>query len=207
MNTPPQATPTPSSGSRRPTIKREDLSTLDALAAAAPIMAQAKQGQVRYALAGGIAMHLYGFTRATKDVDFVASALLDLPELHPLTFGGAAYGVPVGNRVVEVGWIVRSDEKRDVYEAALAHATETEEGLPILSAEWLAMVKMLAGRGKDEMDLLWLLREDGLVNRDEVDTQFRQLYGRAAFRFVDDFRSVCLEADLMRARDERSDRG
>src|SRR5690349_12739239 len=65
---------------------------------------------VKCALAGGIAMHIYGFTRATTDVDIVAQAALPLESHNNLNIGGESYRVKIGKRVVRVDVIVRNDE-------------------------------------------------------------------------------------------------
>ena len=53
-------------------------------------------------------MQLYGFTRATKDIDFVADKFLLWPEVRRLTFGGAQYTLrlPDGT-TAPLDWIVR----------------------------------------------------------------------------------------------------
>src|SRR5262249_36366985 len=151
---------------RNTSLEKQSISTEQGLAAAKEISQIAQKESIGHALTGGIAMHLYGFTRATTDVDLVASALLSaLQESKKLSFGGATYPVQLDNRVIDVDWIVRDDEKDFVYQTALAGAIETGEGIRIISPEWMVILKHFAGRGKDEMDLLWLLREPGLVDR------------------------------------------
>lgn len=151
-------------------------------------------------------MHLYGFTRATVDVDMIASKLLELPAKADLTFGGKTYQVDLNQQTVEVDWIVRNDEKAFLYEAALAEAEETAEGLAIVSPEWMVLLKHFAGRGKDEMDLLWLLRQDDLVDRQLLMNIVKQMFGRFAFTVEQEMEHWFLQADLMKAKDERSDR-
>lgn len=123
----------------RATIRRQSspeaqsISTEVGLAAALQIAEVAQQQGVAYALAGGIAMHLYGFTRATTEADVIASALLDLQTTRDLSFGGETYPAQVGERVINVDWIVRNDEVADFYQAALSAAAPSEIGLPMLS--------------------------------------------------------------------------
>lgn len=112
------------------------------------------------ALAGGIAMHIYGFTRATTDVDLIASDRLPLASKKKLTFGGESYRIKVGKREVQVDAIVRNDELTAIYQAALADALETDANVKIISPEWMAILKHLAGRAKDKLDLIWLLQQD-----------------------------------------------
>lgn len=51
---------------------------------------------------------------------------------------------------------------------ALADALEIENGIRIVSPEWLVILKHLSGRPKDQLDLIWLLQESDLVNREQV---------------------------------------
>ena len=38
----------------------------------------------------------------------------------------------------------------------------------VISPAWMVILKYIAGRGKDQIDLLWLLQQPELVKRDEV---------------------------------------
>ena len=170
------------------------------------VAAEAEAEGVEDALAGGMAMYIYGFTRATKDVDIVAADLLPLQASRKLSCGGETYKVKVDKREIIVDWIVRDDEQQDVYAAALRDALAVKIGRetrPVLSPEWLVIIKYLAGRGKDHLDLLWLLREDGLVDRREVGKLVKQVFGRYGYVLLKDLEAEYLEADLMRARDEQ----
>ncbi|HEX4950151.1 MAG TPA: hypothetical protein VFZ34_26025, partial [Blastocatellia bacterium] len=62
----------------------------------------AEQEEIAWALAGGLAMHLYGSPRLTKDVDIIASNNLSLTPQHPLTFGGSNYTLQVGKYTVPI---------------------------------------------------------------------------------------------------------
>src|SRR5215213_2681352 len=75
----------------------------------------AKAEKVAWALAGGIAMHLYGSPRLTKDVDVVSEGFLSLEGKHRLTFGGMSYEIKIGEKLVTVDWIVRSDDYVEYY--------------------------------------------------------------------------------------------
>ncbi|MEW6209098.1 MAG: hypothetical protein AB1631_12075 [Acidobacteriota bacterium] len=120
---------------------------------------------VEYALIGGIAMHLYGSPRLTKDVDVIASALLPLESEKHLGFGGERYSVRTGKRVVPIDWIVRNDTARKFYESALKESYKLPSGLPIVTPEWLVILKYIAGRFKDQQDAIYLLKQKGLVDR------------------------------------------
>lgn len=183
----------------------QSISTEDGLTAALQIAEVAKQQGVACALAGGIAMHLYGFTRATTDVDLIGAQVLNLLATRELSFGGVTYPTKVGERTINVDWIVRADEIADFYAAALQEAVPSEAGLPIITPEWLVILKKLADRGKDHLDLLWLLRHNDLVDRNKVEALVRQHFGRFAFLLLNDLQALYLEADIMRAKDERDE--
>ena len=126
-------------------------------------------------------MHLYGFTRATTDVDMVADALLPgWQAKDKLSFGGETYSASTGKREVDLDWIVRDDFYREFYEAALRDAVATDEGLNVISPAWMVILKYIAGRGKDQIDLLWLLQQTDLVDRDEVRKLMIKVMGEKA---------------------------
>lgn len=184
----------------------QSISTEEGLAVAAKVVLAAQENKVDCALCGGLAMHVFGFTRATLDVDFVASGRLPLPVSKKLQMGGETYQVrSSGEKQIEVDWIIRDDDRREVYKAALAGATSTEDGLPIITTEWMVILKYLAGRGKDQIDLLWLLREEGLVDRALVEQHIKSLFGQYAFWPLADMENLFLEADVMKARDQNGE--
>ncbi len=125
-------------------------------------------------------MHLYGFTRATTDVDMIASALLGWQVKDTLSFGGETYAATAGQREIELDWIVRNDFFQEFYETALSDAVETEENLKVVSPEWMVILKYVSGRGKDQIDLLWLLQQPGLVDREVVRRLMNMVMGEKA---------------------------
>ncbi len=158
------------------------------------------------AICGGLSMHLYGFTRATKDVDIIADKPLDLTASKQLSFGGHEYRIAVNGTEIDVDWIIRADELAELYAAALSDRIFTDDGLPIISPEWLVIIKHLAGRGKDHLDGVWLLRQDGLVDRPLMFERIRKIMGKHAYWAIKDLESLMLEADLMKARDQQGDK-
>ncbi len=147
---------------------KQSISTEEGLVVARTASTEARTKGIVCALAGGLAMHLYGFTRATMDVDMIADQPLDWAIKDKLSFGGETYAAIVGTRSIDLDWILRDDFFRDFYDAALHDAVEAEENLRVIAPEWMVILKYVAGRGKDQIDLLWLLQQSGLVNRDEV---------------------------------------
>ena len=184
---------------------KQSISTEEGLDVASKIVKKAQESKIDCALCGGLAMPVYGFTRATVDVDFIAAERLPLSASKKLQMGGEAYHLRSGEKEIEVDWIIRDDDRKEVYEAALAGATSTEDGLPIITTEWMIILKYLAGRGKDQIDLLWLLREEGLVDRELVKQHINSLFGRYSFWPLADMDNLFLEADVMKARDQNGE--
>lgn len=160
--------------------EKQSISTEEGLAVARTASQEARAKGIVCALAGGLAMHLYGFTRATMGVDMIADQSLNWAVKDKLSFGGETYSASTGNRVIDLDWILRDDFFRDFYEAALRDAVEAEEHLLVIAPEWMVILKYVAGRGKDQIDLLWLLQQPGLVNRDEVRKLMRATMGEKA---------------------------
>lgn len=95
------------------------LATDTGLEAARTIGQLATQEEIEWAVAGGIAMHLYGSPRLTKDLDIIASRELSLTPQHRLTIGGSSYMLQIGKYNVQIDWIVRSDGFKKYYRAGL----------------------------------------------------------------------------------------
>lgn len=123
---------------------------------------------VEWALVGGVAMHLYGSLRLTRDVDFIASGRISVAPERQLSFGGERYKIAVDEKTVNVDWIVRRDTARRFYEAALGNAIVWQNKIKIVTPEWLVILKFIAGRFKDQEDAVFLLRQKGLVNRRQI---------------------------------------
>ncbi|MBS1788546.1 MAG: hypothetical protein JST85_12530 [Acidobacteria bacterium] len=184
-------------------LASREVTTIDGLQAAEVIFKQAEQEEIECAIAGGIAMHLYGYGRATEDVDLLASKPLSLPSEQKLSFGGDSHLIQVGNKAIRVDVIVRDDFFREFYEAALRDAKPIAEGKRIVAPEWMVILKYLARRSKDILDLLWMLREPGLVDRDKVLQNLNQVLGevgaQSALRGLEHY---YVEAEIMRGGDE-----
>ncbi len=187
----------------------QTLATDEALNAAREIIAALDREQIAWALAGGVAMHLYGYARATQDVDLLAERLPNLVSSQRLSFGGESYTVTVGDKAVPVDVIVRDDFFRSFYEAALRDAFVSPdvgtEGWRVLTPEWLAILKYQAGRSKDQLDLLWLLSRPSLVDRSLMTEHLTEILGEAgaqmALRGLTDFFQ---RADAMQASDREN---
>lgn len=143
----------------------------------------AQQHGVTVLLIGGVAMQHYGSDRFTADLDFAASGVLPglVPE-HPLVFGGYQSHTPGG---IPVDWILRSDDYAAVFTEALEHP-QWVPGLavPLVRPEYLVVMKMVARRRKDELDLETLL-ELGVVDTGKALEVTKRLLGAYA---ADDLR-------------------
>ena len=144
----------------------------------------AEREKVEWALAGGIAMHLYGSPRLTKDVDVISKDFLSISGKHRIRFGGISYEVKVGKKTVTVDWIVRDDDYAEYYRQALTDAVKLPNGLKILTPEWLVILKSIAGRPKDRDDAVFLLRDKQKVNRDVIKENILKIGGEEAWRFA-----------------------
>lgn len=156
----------------------------------------AAQEEIEWAVAGGLAMYLYGSPRLTKDVDIIASKNLSLTPRHRLTIGGSSYSIQVGKYAVQVDWIVRNDGYEKYYRAALKDAVKLPNGLRIVSPEWLVILKFNAGRQKDLDDIVFLLKQDRLVDRPAVKQKVIETAGEDAWLpMLSGFRRLCDLAD------------
>jgi hypothetical protein len=156
----------------------------------------AAQEEIEWAVAGGLAMHLYGSPRMTKDVDIIASQHLSLIPEHPLTFGGSCYTLQVGKYAVQLDWIVRSDGYQKYYRAALREAVQLPNGLRIVTPEWLVILKFNAGRQKDLDDIVYLLQQEHLVDRPTIKRKVMETVGEDGWLIMlAGFRRLCDLAD------------
>jgi len=156
----------------------------------------AAQEEIVWAVAGGLAMHLYGSPRLTKDVDIIASRDLSLRPQHRLSFGGSSYLLQVGKYSVQIDWIVRNDGYQKYYRAALKDAIELSNGLRLVKPEWLVILKINAGRQKDLDDIVFLLKQAKLVDRPTVKQKVVATAGEDAWlAMLPNFRRLCDLAD------------
>ncbi len=144
----------------------------------------ADENDIDWALAGGLAVILYGSDRLTKDVDIIASKTLPLKKEGLLVQGGERYFVKAAKKKVAVDWIIRNDEAKKFYQEALKNAVKIED-TPILSPEWLIILKYIAGRFKDQEDCVFLLSRKGLASRKKIKQLILKIGGNetwAAFK-------------------------
>ncbi|MBI2374633.1 MAG: nucleotidyl transferase AbiEii/AbiGii toxin family protein [Deltaproteobacteria bacterium] len=125
-----------------------------------------------YALIGGLALNAWGISRSTKDADFavpvgiaeVAAAKLGLRTI-PLRIGGAG----VRSESVAIDFIDRRFYLAKLYgdaiEEARSSSRRTQVGsfeIPVVSLEYLVVMKLAPGEPKDDADLHRILELEGL---------------------------------------------
>lgn len=135
---------------------------------------------VNWALVGGLAMAVYGSDRNTKDIDIIADKLLPLEKKGLLRQGGERYLIKTNKKEVAVDWILRNDEFKKLFQIALVEAVKKDD-VPILSPEWLVILKFIAGRFKDQEDAVFLLSRKDLVNRSLIKSHIVRVVGATAW--------------------------
>jgi hypothetical protein len=183
-------------------MARGDISTKEVFAAAAVIIEQAKKEGVEWALAGGLALHLQGCPGVTQNAAILGSAKLKRESERKLSFGGESYSALVGEREIAIDFVVRDDVFRDFYVAALRDAQVTTDGWRVVTPEWMAILKFLAGRAEDQLDLLRLLKEPNLVDRDKVEWLLEEVMGKTGAQVaLLGLWPFYAQAEILRARD------
>lgn len=128
------------------------------------------------AIAGGIALQIYGSDKPTTDVDFLSNWTLGPQDAFqiqgPLSFGGLTYNL--GD--IPVDLIVRNDGYRKLYEEALENVVDYM-GVPVVTPEYLAAMKFSAGRPKDIVAVAWLLGQKDLLDVEKVGDILRRTLG------------------------------
>jgi hypothetical protein len=88
--------------------------------------------------------------------------------------------VETETREVPIDWILRNDDFKVFYQQALKDAVIIDD-IPILTPEWLVILKFIAGRFKDQEDAIYLLREKDLVNRHIIRELIIKVFGENAW--------------------------
>ncbi len=76
---------------------------------------------------------------------------------------------------------MRNDDVIDFYRQALADASDSEFGFPLITPEWLVILKYIAGRFRDQSDGVFLLKKKGLVDRRSIKRLVTTTAGRGAW--------------------------
>lgn len=124
----------------------------------------AARNNIEWALAGGLAVVLYRSRRTINEIDIIASRTLPIRSQGLLKQGGARYHIQTVEKIVAVDWIIRNDEAKIFYQAALNDLVVIEN-MPVITPEWLVILKYIAGRSKDREDCVFLLSQSNTVDR------------------------------------------
>ena len=175
--------------------KKQMLSSAEIAAALTEMAALANGSGTKILLVGGVALYQYGSDRLTSDLDFAVSGPIDaLPNESPLSFGGYQSHTPSG---VAVDLIMRDDDYAEVFAEALEYPRKIEGvPVPVASPEYLVLMKMVARRKKDALDLDMLL-ESGNVDVAKARRLIKRLLGAFA---VDDFDTTLQMAEWQRSK-------
>ena len=170
----------------KPKIILDVIDTDSASQAVEKITKLAEANGINWALVGGLAMNLYGSDRLTKDIDVIADKLLPLPQnqiVGKLKQGGERFNAETTKTVVSVDWIIRNDVFKSMFEKALKSAVKIND-VPVLTPEWLVILKFIAGRFKDQEDAVFLLSRNNLVNRNLIKTHIIETAGEIAWELA-----------------------
>ncbi len=143
----------------------------------------ADENDIDWALVGGLAMNFYGSDRLTKDIDMISNQRLPIPKekiVGQLKQGGERFQAETDKKVVSIDWIIRNDEFKELFQDALAEAVKIDD-VPILTPEWLVILKFIAGRFKDQEDAVFLLSRKELVNRNLIKQHIVRVVGATAW--------------------------
>ncbi len=170
----------------RPKIELDIIDTESASQAVEIISKLAEENGVNWALVGGLAMNLYGSDRLTKDIDVIADKLLPIEQsriVGKLKQGGERFNAETDKTVVSVDWIIRNDVFKSMFNQALKDAVRIND-VPILTPEWLVILKFIAGRFKDQEDAVFLLSRNGLADRKLIKEHVIKTAGEIAWELA-----------------------
>ncbi len=170
----------------KPKIILDVIDTDSASQAVEIISRLAAENGISWALVGGLAMNLYGSDRLTKDIDVIADKLLPIQQnliVGKLKQGGERFNAETDKTVVSIDWIIRNDVFKSMFNEALKSAVKINE-VPVLTPEWLVILKFIAGRFKDQEDAVFLLSRNGLVNRKLIKQQVIETAGEIAWELA-----------------------
>jgi hypothetical protein len=111
-----------------------------------------RQG-IRHVLVGGLAVGLHGYPRGTKDIDFlVDDSAFDF--IGPLVVHRP--GLPISYKGVGIDWVSLEPHERSTLDEFLVLPNPGE--VPTMPLEPLIAMKLVAGRHKDQADVVEMLK-------------------------------------------------
>ena len=112
-----------------------------------------RQRGIKHVLVGGLAVGVSGYARPTKDIDFLVDE--SAFEFHgPIV--SHRPGLPISYKGVNIDWVSLEPQERAGLEEFLVLPSPGET--PIIPVEPLVAMKLLAGRHKDQTDVVELLK-------------------------------------------------
>lgn len=90
----------------------------------------------------------------------------------------------VGRLRLPLDWIVRNDQARRFYDRALEDAYLLPNGLPIVTPEWLVILRYIAGRFRDQQDAVFLLKQKKLTDRKLIRKKIIANFGAAGWALL-----------------------
>ena len=121
--------------------------------AALQVAEQLEKLGIRFALAGGLAVGVHGYVRATKDVDFLVGE--EAFEHHGLLVTFKA-GVPIQVGGIQVDYLSALSLGQHLIQD-IEHPPVCD-GLPVVSVEALIYMKLIARRRQDQLDVIKLIQ-------------------------------------------------
>ena len=112
-----------------------------------------REAGIAHVLVGGLAVGVNGYPRPTKDIDFLVSD--DAFEFHgPLVTHRP--GLPISYKGVGIDWVSLEPHERAALEEFLVVPGSDE--VPVIPVEPLVAMKLLAGRHKDQSDVVEMVK-------------------------------------------------
>jgi hypothetical protein len=112
-----------------------------------------RKAGVRHVLVGGLAVGINGYPRGTKDIDFMVGD--EAFEFHG-PIAGPKPGLPMKYSGITIDWVSLEADERAGLEEFLVDAIPGE--VPVMEIEPLVAMKLLAGRQKDQADIVELIK-------------------------------------------------
>jgi hypothetical protein len=118
-----------------------------------------RKAGVRHVLVGGLAVGVNGYPRSTRDIDFMVGD--EAFVFHGLIVEPKS-GLPMKYSGITIDWVSLEPDERAGLEEFLIDAIPGE--VPVMEIEPLVAMKLLAGRQKDQADIVELIKAGADIN-------------------------------------------